>query len=721
MTEREGLQRERSGPRTRSRIAVLIAFLALLAAAAVFFGGSGVDLERSANGFPPTVGEDEVASPGASGQVDHGPATADILLFHDFRQGLSSGLRVSDHRAVEWAPDGLVFHHPATIRLTRSVIDPAFVSESGGGALEVWLEVKEEARSGPESYSIEFGRAFTLTFSVPGVEDPNVSGVVTVGSGEPHDERLAASRGEFVEGWNHIVLSYSDDGVGRLSVNGETVAEGELPNAAEIGEVHGGLTLRSDPSGVSDPQVLIRMLAWHAAELSETEIDRYWMFGPDRDVDDIDAADENYFAVEQLDFGTPYPIAHPMCSYDGAGTMADRVSRNGMSVTFADSHPCGRYANGDIWIVGPVDVIGIEPPSTSPDGWNGAMINPSPMDGSTTGYGPIRATEYEPELNVALDVTPDRPLRVPVGSSLVTTVSVGDSGARPGIDSAAVFTIVRSPPPEGSFRPPYSGRNKDSRFTIEDLRFHELPALEPVEGTPDIEVLASDFENVWLDHVPGWRGRKIHPVTSMPDYGRDLTAALGRGYLSLMLDVSEQEKQELLINLVQIGIDFFGIVTEGGDWPPDGGHASGRKWPILFAGVVLDDRAMATIGERDDVLFGEDAQTFVISQEDVDRGVGYTSDDLGRAEWGIRHATEPDRDDPDWGAPYRRDSTANSWGAQVLAARLMGLQSQWGHDPLFEYVDLYLEREQEGSWERFWDRPFTEEMWDTYSAGPRQQ
>ena len=407
-------------------------------------------------------------------------------------------------------------------------------------------------------------------------------------------------------------------------------------------------------------------------------------------------------------------------SADGAcvsSSEATRVSRHGITVELGDGHECGTYANGDVWVVGPVEVVEIDPaPQEGSRAINGAMINPSPRDGDSIGYGDIRANSYDPDLNVARDVSASDPLEVAPDSSLVTTISADEPDARPGIESAMVITVVDQPPPPGAFRPPYSGDDKTAQFTVDDLRTELLPRLEPVPGAPRPSSLASEFEQVWLDHVPRWQGRKIHPANSMPDYGRDMASLLGRGSLALLLDHPPAEKQQLLINYVQIGIDFYGIVEDGGqnNWWPDGGHAQGRKWPILFAGTMLDDPDMARIGDRDDVMFGEDAQTFYVTQDDVDRGVGYTTDDLGMAEWGLRHATDPSRDDPSWQADYRTCCTANSWGGHVLSARIMGLQDAWNHDPLFNYTDRYLNEQPHDDWERFADRPFTENMWDHY-------
>ncbi len=419
------------------------------------------------------------------------------------------------------------------------------------------------------------------------------------------------------------------------------------------------------------------------------------------------------------------------------------ISQHGITWQFAEAVEYGQYANGDYWVVGPVDVVAIDPPTrTHQDRTvNGSMINPSPRDGSATGYGETRDTGYDEAKNVARDVSRDRPLRVEPHSSLVSTISTDEANARPGIETAAVLTVVDQPPPENAFRPPYSGRDKTSHWTTDDLRYDLLPRLEPVEQTPEIAQMADRFERVWLDHVPGWTGRAIHPVTSMPSYGRDMASRLGQGSLMLLLDFPDEQKRDLLVNLVQIGIDFYGIVEDGGErnWVPNGGHAQGRKWPILFAGTMLDDEDMANIGQREDVYFGEDAQTFYVSERQVQRtdlhvmdpshndyveryADGYTEAMLGMPEWGIRHATDPRRDTPNPGRRYRKCCTAASWHGHVLAARLMGLKQAWNHDALFDYSDRYLGLLHEEGWpelnpqgrNEFTDTGFTRQMWRAY-------
>ena len=64
------------------------------------------------------------------------------------------------------------------------------------------------------------------------------------------------------------------------------------------------------------------------------------------------------------------------------------------------------------------------------------------------------------------------------------------------------------------------------------------------------------------------------------------------------------------VNFVQYGIDLLGIVRAGHPgWPAHAGHGSGRKWPILFAGVMLGDEEIQSFQAKYEARFGEDMQT----------------------------------------------------------------------------------------------------------------
>jgi hypothetical protein len=447
-----------------------------------------------------------------------------------------------------------------------------------------------------------------------------------------------------------------------------------------------------------------------------------------------------------------------------------QVSQFGITWRFDRDYTVGRFANGDYWVVGPVTIIGIDPPSTEINGRtiNGSTVNPSPKTGSVQGYDSAMygafGKRFDPNLNAARpgnrDLGARNPLVLKPSSSLVSTVSFEEAGNIPQVKTAAVLTVLAQPAAEGSFRPPYCGNDKSIRFNENQLDYSLLARLKPVPNTPGITVVKRYFERPWVDHIPGWMGRFHHPAENMPDYGREIATQVGVGALMLNLDFRQGIKEVLLIRYVQLGIDLYGIVQNGrgGNWVGNGGHASGRKWPILFAGLVLNDPEMMNIGRTDIedygpsheqyVNFGEDDQTFYVSEEDIyeppyerhvwpngfvyyGHGKGdkrrdyleYTQEHKGMPEWGIAHTLHPNQDGLDWDAPYRRAATANAWAGFVLAARIMSVRDLWNHDALFDYMDRYMQVEKEsvgvGHYPRQWSR-FAERMWDTYrtDCGP---
>ena len=97
----------------------------------------------------------------------------------------------------------------------------------------------------------------------------------------------------------------------------------------------------------------------------------------------------------------------------------------------------------------------------------------------------------------------------------------------------------------------------------------------------------------------------------MPQYGLEYGRVVGISALLLCTDLPPQQKEPLLINLVQVGIDLGGMVRAGHPgWTGWGGHGSGRKLPIVLAGLLLGDESLAHVNQSfPKVSFGEDEQT----------------------------------------------------------------------------------------------------------------
>ncbi len=136
--------------------------------------------------------------------------------------------------------------------------------------------------------------------------------------------------------------------------------------------------------------------------------------------------------------------------------------------------------------------------------------------------------------------------------------SARPDAARAGCD-AAVFTIVDAPPPAGAFRPPYTNVELDS-FTVDQLNWQRLTNMPALDSAPAWATHEQRTERVWIDHKPYWSGRYIQPSNNMVAYGREIAQHFNEATLTLLMDHPQHEKEQTLINLVQIGIDFYGNI-----------------------------------------------------------------------------------------------------------------------------------------------------------------
>jgi hypothetical protein len=428
----------------------------------------------------------------------------------------------------------------------------------------------------------------------------------------------------------------------------------------------------------------------------------------------------------------------------------NQVSQYGITWKFDKNYQVGQFANGDYWVVGPVTITSITP------GWdgtrNGSMVNPVPNDNQA--YD----TRAPIHFNSNKLILP--PVTLEPNSSLVSVISMQDCTEhgvedctelpgvpRPTLKAAAVLTVLGQVPPDNGatvFRPPYVGSEKPLHSTT-NLRKDLLTNLPLISSTPDPTKLSAQesMAHLWLDHFHyvSDNVQFMSPYLNMPNYGREYSTAVGKVSLLLLSDANGlisrfgagANKDMLLIRFVQIGIDLNYAAKNGAYWKEGGGVDHGRKWPILFAGLMLDDNYMKTIGERSPTMpfkgFHEDAQTFYVEETSpgvYNRGYGgFTAADVGLPDWGWAHTSEQNLDNKKWkntegGDGYRRCCTANSWAGPVLAMQIMGVKSLYNHNAIFDYMDRYMaiEHYNKGTGDEYiwqWDR-FNGDMWDTYRA-----
>ena len=177
-------------------------------------------------------------------------------------------------------------------------------------------------------------------------------------------------------------------------------------------------------------------------------------------------------------------------------------------------------------------------------------------------------------------------------------------------------------------------------------------------------------------------------------------------------------------------------------WTAWGGHGSGRKLPIVFAGLLLGDGHLANVNRSlPGVSFGEDEQTayepcwtgatvVFTGHWGIDAATGVGRNRGRGCQWGPYEHLPPTRwkDDQNTSEAYRRCCTSVGWVAQALALRLMHAEKAWSHDAFFDYVDRWMHeddgafvrtiaeatgRDHDKEWTRqgqAWDA-FVNEMW----------
>lgn len=428
------------------------------------------------------------------------------------------------------------------------------------------------------------------------------------------------------------------------------------------------------------------------------------------------------------------------------------LTKDGITWTFNRAVPIGTFVNGDFYVVGPVTITNINPLPTVANERHGSVLNLpgnlnsiSPFDSRVTG------NRYKPEFRVY------PPFTMAAGDTLMSSISIGSKGEFPAwmregnetpesyVRSVSVLTCLASPVRTDAFRPAYVDRTQHLYFA-DDLKRNLLPNLPKVASVPSVEIMAFHFSRPWLEVC--YFGFDA-AVEYQAVYGREVGRAAGMASLLLMLDFTPAQKETLLINFVQYGIDLWGLAGAGyPGWPAHGGHGSGRKWPIIFSGIMLGDEEMKHPSTTfPNLRFGEDMHTaFASCWTGADavytghQGLWDGSPVSSQLSWGPYEHMLPSQwpvafaAESNWhiGEDYRRCCTSIAWVGQALAARLMGAETLWNHPPFFAYVNRWMTEDDTshvatilsatgrdysanfGRQRQAWD-PFVNQMWAAYA------
>jgi hypothetical protein len=321
---------------------------------------------------------------------------------------------------------------------------------------------------------------------------------------------------------------------------------------------------------------------------------------------------------------------------------------------------------------------------------NGSVLNP-PLDRTKAGYDSrLPRARYDPQLFEKL------PIDIQPGDSLVSSISIPTAELKrfnvhqPVLKVRAVLTCVSQPLPPDTFRPSYSDLNQKF-FLARNIKREKLYRLPLPSSAPKIKNWIRRLQMPWID-ILNWNFDGAQQ--SQPMYGRYYTYTTSTVSLMLMLDYPERMKEALLVNYLQYAIDLWGTIRAGySGWFGHGGYGGGRKWAIIFAGILFDDEEMRHIKKlRPDLDWGEDNQTKF--------GKSWTGADVIFCSHPKKMKVWFDSVDPiEWtnqgwmSESYRRCCTSLEWPGQALVIRMMKAEKLWAHDPFFAYVERWMSQD----------------------------
>jgi hypothetical protein len=398
---------------------------------------------------------------------------------------------------------------------------------------------------------------------------------------------------------------------------------------------------------------------------------------------------------------------------------ASSITKDGVTWTFSQPVPVGQFVTGDYYVVGPVTITAINPPPTTASPYeNGSVVNLPTANGKSGFDSRLNdGTDESWWFDASLRSYP--PITLKPGDALVSSISLvtihslpevmraSDMSASP-VATVSVLTVLSAAPSADAFRPSYCDRSQTT-YHAGALQRSLLPSLAPPNpsGTPTLAQFETLYRRPWIDTNAFLFDA---PAEYMPSYGQHVAFADSYASLLLMLNFPAAQKVNLTNYFVQYGIDLYGCLQAGYGWPAFGGHRSGRKLPIIFAGILLNDDGMKNASATYPNQFGEDMQTVYVDKipggytqawqgatviygghygvttdgTPVSAGLYGPYEQLQPVNWPLINGNEQ------LGEAYRRCCTSVSWVGEALTVRLMNAENVWNYPAFFDYVDRWM-------------------------------
>jgi hypothetical protein len=399
---------------------------------------------------------------------------------------------------------------------------------------------------------------------------------------------------------------------------------------------------------------------------------------------------------------------------------ASSITQYDITWYFEEIVTYGQFANGDYYVIGNPTIVAVDP--IPANGRNGSMINPT---AESHAYDD-RVAQYDSNQSIHF------PYTMSPGESLVSTISlteddlngdgvyidwsgrqVGESHSR--LKTAAILTCLSETPPQGTLRPPYCGTNKplyniNNISQINDVfpSLYDTGSISIDNGVIDDNTayFTRGLQRPWIMNNIDYSARYIQPTQNMLNYYREMGVFFSDLALYLSLDISTEDKEKIILNLIQVGIDsYYMSVTGIGD-------SQFFKYPIFIAGLLLNDSALMNLTNCQ-IVPREDRTYYLPDGESTLTSLIITGGNLwtGYSVFNPRPAWREDAGDKehehlditewsnlpvsDGGAKreaYRRIGSPLLVGI-MLGILLMDEKAAWNHDALFDYADRWMDED----------------------------
>jgi hypothetical protein len=327
---------------------------------------------------------------------------------------------------------------------------------------------------------------------------------------------------------------------------------------------------------------------------------------------------------------------------------------NSIGFRFADYERVFQTANGDIGVVGPVDIVEVVPnPTTASIGGYTVDIHGGMSDTTLVArwdqgiHG--SANNYLETINESKDIGEETPFTLTAGHSFVHTYGrdTYDSTAEYVLSAAALHAFSEVPA-SLSFRPTYAGGSATKTiYAASAVDLDLLADLTPTAHCPAKSWVEAASRPLWFELEVGTINRCMKPRAVRSSYGTLLANEFGQMVLWTLTDQTDSDKTQSVRNLVQAGIDLAGMIQSNSYGrrilTHDGGGQGQSKLRFLYAGKLLGSATINALAEKsgdytwslspdfkgwpNDVLTTQETQCHVL-----------TADDLLEAPWPIDRA-----------------------------------------------------------------------------------